>query len=120
MLKRAKDGSGDAPVATISDVAGAAGVSTATVSRALSAPGRVRGATRARVLAAVQALGYTPNQAARALRAGASRMVLVVVPQRNSPLWLGRRQTLISILKTALAKSQLTKSISYNLIGWDA
>ena len=84
MLKRVKDSSGEAAVATISDVADAAGVSTATVSRALSAPARVRAQTRARVLDAVKSLGYTPNQAARTLRAGASRMVLVLVPQRNS------------------------------------
>ena len=64
----------------ISDVAEAAGVSTATVSRALAFPDRLRPETRERVLAAVQRLGYTPNEAARALRAGASRMVLVVVP----------------------------------------
>jgi len=64
----------------ISDVAEAAGVSTATVSRALAYPDRLRPETRERVLAAVQRLGYTPNEAARALRAGASRMVLVVVP----------------------------------------
>ena len=84
MLKRVKDSPREAQVATISDVADAAGVSTATVSRALSAPNLVRAATRVRVLDAVRALGYTPNQAARTLRAGASRMVLVLVPQRNS------------------------------------
>lgn len=64
----------------IQDVATAAGVSTATVSRALAFPDRVRPQTRARVLEAVQRLNYTPNEAARALRAGATRMVLVVVP----------------------------------------
>ena len=64
----------------ISDVAEAAGVSTATVSRALAFPDRLRPETRERVLAAVRRLGYTPNEAARALRAGASRMILVVVP----------------------------------------
>jgi LacI family repressor for deo operon, udp, cdd, tsx, nupC, and nupG len=66
--------------ARISDVAEAAGVSTATVSRALTFPDRLRPETRERVLAAVRDLGYTPNEAARALRAGASRMILVVVP----------------------------------------
>jgi LacI family transcriptional regulator, repressor for deo operon, udp, cdd, tsx, nupC, and nupG len=66
--------------ARISDVAEAAGVSTATVSRALAFPDRLRPETRERVLAAVRDLGYTPNEAARALRAGASRMILVVVP----------------------------------------
>ncbi len=71
--------------ARISDVARAAGVSTATVSRALTYPDRVQVDTRERVLSAVSRLGYTPNEAARALRAGASRMILVVMTQRNSP-----------------------------------
>jgi LacI family transcriptional regulator, repressor for deo operon, udp, cdd, tsx, nupC, and nupG len=69
----------------ISDVARAAGVSTATVSRALSVPDQVREDTRRRVLETVQALGYTPNAAARHLRAGTSRTVLVVIPRRSNP-----------------------------------
>ena len=77
-----QEGQGTAPprAPRIGDVASAAGVSTATVSRALAVPERVRPATRARVLEAVQRLAYTPNEAARALRAGASRMVLAVIP----------------------------------------
>lgn len=55
--------------ARIGDVAVAAGVSTATVSRALTYPERLRPDTRRRVLEAVQRLGYTPNEAARSLRA---------------------------------------------------
>jgi LacI family repressor for deo operon, udp, cdd, tsx, nupC, and nupG len=69
----------------IGDVARAAGVSTATVSRALSVPDQVREDTRRRVLETVQALGYTPNAAARHLRAGTSRTVLVVIPRRSNP-----------------------------------
>ena len=53
---------------TIQDVARSAGVSTATVSRALSSPERVSEATRERVSEAVAATGYTINQAARSLR----------------------------------------------------
>lgn len=70
-----------AMTARIVDVARLAGVSTATVSRALSNPGRVNTETRRRVLEAVSALGYTPNAAARNLRARRSMMVLVVVPK---------------------------------------
>ena len=73
-------GRSDPRATRIQDVAAAAGVSTATVSRALAFPEKVRPQTRARVLEAVQRLHYTPNEAARALRAGATRMVLVVVP----------------------------------------
>jgi len=66
--------------ATIHDVAKRAGVSTATVSRALATPDLVSDSTRGRVLAAVKATGYTPNVAARNLRARRSMMVLVMVP----------------------------------------
>jgi LacI family repressor for deo operon, udp, cdd, tsx, nupC, and nupG len=66
--------------ATIRDVAKRAGVSTATVSRSLAAPDLVSEETRARVAAAITATGYTPNVAARNLRARRTKMVLVVVP----------------------------------------
>src|SRR5689334_8982092 len=75
----------DERVPRIGDVARAAGVSTATVSRALSVPEQVRQETRDRVLDAVRSLGYTPNAAARNLRAGRSRLVLVIIPRRNNP-----------------------------------
>jgi len=55
-------------VPTIHEVAKRAGVSTATVSRALSQPDVVSPATRQRVIQAVEALGYTPNSAAKNLR----------------------------------------------------
>ena len=65
---------------TIRDVAARAGVSTATVSRALAAPEQVSPAARARVAEAIKATGYTPNAAARSLRARSSKMVLALVP----------------------------------------
>ena len=65
--------------ARLADVAELAGVSTATVSRALTAPDSVTAGTRAQVLHAVRALGYTPNVAARNLRAQRTRMALVIV-----------------------------------------
>ncbi|SJZ68803.1 transcriptional regulator, LacI family [Consotaella salsifontis] len=71
--------------ARISDVARAAGVSVATVSRAVSAPEKLSEGTRRRVLAAIDELGYTPNTLARQLRVGSSRMILVVVPRRSNP-----------------------------------
>jgi len=64
----------------ISDVAILAGVSIATVSRALANPDSVRGPTRKRVLAAVEKTGYVPNRAARNLRMGRVGTVLAVVP----------------------------------------
>ncbi|HSK39309.1 MAG TPA: LacI family DNA-binding transcriptional regulator [Arenibaculum sp.] len=68
-------------------MASAAGVSTATVSRALSEPHRVNAQTRDKVLSAVRELGYTPNAAARNLRARRSMMALCVVPTLANPFF---------------------------------
>ncbi len=86
---------------TISDVAGLAKVSTATVSRALTEPHRVSAATRERVIAAVKETGYTPNVAARSLRVARSMMVLVVVPYRVTPFF----SVLLQSIDRALAAS---------------
>lgn len=64
----------------IDDVARAAGVSTATVSRALSGRGPVSAATRERVMVAAESLGYVVSAAASSLASGRARAVGVVVP----------------------------------------
>ncbi len=65
---------------TIKDVAEAAGVSTATVSRVYSDPkGRVSSATRRRVLRAAQDLGYKPHRGARALARQRSDLIGVLL-----------------------------------------
>jgi len=82
MKKPARNGrrTGTPVAATILDVARRAGVSTATVSRALAAPDKVAEETRARVIAAIAATGYTPNASARNLRARSTQVVLALVP----------------------------------------
>ncbi|MFM9369913.1 LacI family DNA-binding transcriptional regulator [Streptomyces sp. Da 82-17] len=67
---------------TSADVARLAGVSRATVSYVLNNAGSVRISepTRRRVRAAADELGYVPHAAARSLRAGHSRMVLMPAP----------------------------------------
>ena len=60
------------------DVARLAGVSHQTVSRVLNDHPSVRPDTKARVMAAVEALGYRPNSAARALVTGRSRVIGVL------------------------------------------
>lgn len=69
---------------TIEDVASAAGVSVATVSRALRGLPNVANTTRARVEAAARNLEYRPDPHASRLAAGRSRTVAVVVPFINS------------------------------------
>ena len=74
-------------MATIQDVARAAAVSTATVSRVLSAPERVAEPTRLKVIAAVERLGYTPNLAAKTLRTLRTQKILVTVPDISNPFF---------------------------------
>lgn len=70
----------EATVPTIEDVARLAGVSKATVSRALHSPDLVAKTTRAAVTAAIDAIGYTQNVAAQSLRRRKADAVLVLVP----------------------------------------
>ncbi|MGN8026757.1 LacI family DNA-binding transcriptional regulator [Microbacterium sp. 22242] len=62
----------------MADVARLAGVSAQTVSRTLNGVPSVQPETRAKVLAAVEQLGYRRNNAARALSSGRSRAIGVV------------------------------------------
>lgn len=59
-------------------VANRAGVSPATVSRVLAGRVPVAAETRAKVLEAIERLGYRPNEVARSLRAGRGRSVALV------------------------------------------
>lgn len=72
---------------TLAEVARLAGVSPTTVSHVLSGKRMVGEATRGNVQAAIQKLGYRPNNIARSLRTSRSRMVAVVVPDITSPFY---------------------------------
>ncbi|WP_345647759.1 LacI family DNA-binding transcriptional regulator [Streptomyces siamensis] len=76
---------------TSRDVAQAAGVSQAAVSLVLGEKwrGRVSEATAERVREAAQELGYRPNLAARNLRLGRTRTVLLVVPALTTEFFAG-------------------------------
>ncbi|WP_309064843.1 LacI family DNA-binding transcriptional regulator [Microbacterium sp.] len=65
---------------SIDEVAKLAGVSTATVSRALSGRGHVSAASRERVRVAADALGYVVSSRASSLASGRTRNVGVIVP----------------------------------------
>jgi DNA-binding LacI/PurR family transcriptional regulator len=70
--------------ARIEDVAHAAGVSVATVSRALRGLPNVAESTRAHVVEVAQRLQYEPDPAAARLAAGRTRTVIIVVPHLAS------------------------------------
>lgn len=65
---------------TIQDVARAAGVSPMTVSNVLNERGQVRPTTRAKVLDAIDSLGYRVNIAARNLRSGRTGTIGLAIP----------------------------------------
>ncbi|WP_167202789.1 LacI family DNA-binding transcriptional regulator [Actinomyces respiraculi] len=66
-------------MATLQDVARLAGVSAMTVSNVINGrAGKVSAATTARVMAAVEEVGYVPNASARSLASSASRIIALV------------------------------------------
>jgi len=67
--------------ATLHDVAQLAGVSIKTVSNVVNDYPHVRPATRERVQAAIDQLGYQPNLSARSLRSGRSGVIGLVLPE---------------------------------------
>jgi LacI family transcriptional regulator len=74
-------------VATISDVAALAGVSTATVSRALNGKSTVDPALAERVARAVAELGYTPNGLARSLRRRETAVLALIISDVENPFF---------------------------------
>ncbi|MFI6516816.1 LacI family DNA-binding transcriptional regulator [Spirillospora sp. NPDC050679] len=74
-------------MASVKDVARLAGVSVATVSRVLNESAAVSPGARARVLAAVDELGYRPNAVARSLRTDATRTIGLVIGDILNPFF---------------------------------
>ncbi len=74
-------------MATMKDVAEMAGVSTATVSRALMNPEKVSTVTRQKVEQAVLAVGYSPHALSRNIKRNESRTILVIVPDISDPFF---------------------------------
>jgi LacI family transcriptional regulator len=72
---------------TIYDVARLAGVSTATVSRALNGTGQIAPRTRATIEAAVEQLGYRPNTIARSLVTKSTQTIALLLPDITNPFY---------------------------------
>lgn len=72
---------------TIPDVARRAGVSSATAGRALGGYGYTSEATRQRVLAAADALGYRRNEVARSMATGRTFTIGVVIADIENPFF---------------------------------
>lgn len=87
--------------AKLADVAHAARVSTATVSRALTQPGKVKAATAARIRQAVEALGYVAHGAARALASRRTRTVGAIIPTLDHAIFANTTHALQKTLDEA-------------------
>jgi LacI family transcriptional regulator, repressor for deo operon, udp, cdd, tsx, nupC, and nupG len=87
--------------ATIEDVARIAGVSIATVSRAVHMPEKVAKATRQAINKAILVTGYQANAMARSLRTGRTDIILVLTPDIGDPNFA---PTLIGIENEARAR----------------
>ena len=72
---------------SMKDVAALAGVSLGTVSNVVNSPDLVSEPTRDRVTTAIEKLGWVPNESARALRAGRSRSIGMVVMDIANPFF---------------------------------
>ena len=96
------EGQGPAAQVNMADVARRAGVSIATVSRALRGLPGVSPLTRSRVLSIVAELDYVVSPAASALR-GATRRVAVVLPRLNS--WF--TSTMLATIEATLRQADL-------------
>ena len=86
---------------TIDDVAAAAGVSNMTVSRVANGAAHVREATRQRVIAAMQRLGYKPNSLAKGMRSNVTRTVGFILPDFTNATNATVAQTVERIMAAA-------------------
>ena len=72
---------------TLQDVASAAAVSTATVSRALNDPDKVAKPARDRIDAAIAKLGYIPNFGARVLATNRTNILGAIIPTLSNAMF---------------------------------
>jgi len=72
-------------MANIQDVAKAAGVSTATVSRVINSTGYVKTETRQRVLKVIETLGFYPSVIGQNLRRSRTNIVMVIIHEITNP-----------------------------------
>jgi LacI family transcriptional regulator len=86
------------------DVAAAAGVSTATVSRTFNAPDKVAPSVRERVLAAASSLGWTPHAAGRALASNRTYIAGAVIPTLDDEIFAAQ----VGAMQATFAKKDIT------------
>ncbi|WP_299963637.1 LacI family DNA-binding transcriptional regulator [uncultured Roseobacter sp.] len=86
---------------TLADVARMAGVSTASISRALNDPDKVAKPTRERIEQAIDTLGYTPNFGGRALASNRTNTVGAIIPSMANAMFASGVQAFQEVLDEA-------------------
>ncbi len=98
---------------TLEDVARAARVSTATISRSINEPDKVASDTRDRIAAIIDELGYTPNFGGRVLASNRSNTVGAVIPTMANAMFASGLQVFQQALSEA-GINLLVASSGYN------
>ena len=101
------------PVPTLDDVAKAAGVSAATVSRSINSPALVSAKTLERVKSAIDQLGYTPNFGARFMSAKRTMTIGAIIPTMENSIFAKGIQAFQEQLHS-LGYTLLVSSSSYD------
>jgi LacI family transcriptional regulator len=112
----------------MADVARAAGVSTATVSRVLNTPALVAGETLSRVHRAIESLGYRPNVFAQGLTTNRSRLLGILLPDIHGEFYsellrgadVQARALGYHLLVSTQGSSQETPTFSPSILGFIA
>lgn len=97
---------------TSRDVAQLAGVSQATVSRALSSSSKITPETKARVQAEMEALGYVPHAGAQAMKTRRTNTIGVVVADITNPFY--------PEVLDELTKTKELEAAGYRVVIWNA
>ena len=93
---------------TLEDVAQAAQVSTATISRSINEPDKVAESTRDRIQSVIRELGYTPNVGGRILASNRSNTVGAIIPTMANAMFANALQA----FQEELAKAGVTMLIA--------
>jgi len=84
---------------TVNDIARRAGVSQSTVSRVLNNYPMVKSSTREKVLAAIEELGFTPDQIARSMVTGKTRTIGLIVGDLANPFFAETAKIIIGLAR---------------------
>lgn len=98
---------------TLEDVARAACVSTATISRAINLPDKVASETRERIEQVIEKLGYTPNFGGRVLASNRSNTVGAIIPTMANAMFASGLQEFQEVLSHS-SYNLLVASSGYN------